>query len=77
MKFDKLEKPMSGIEFWLGNVLFNFNFAKTFTWAEQNDDGTERKILFLNFSMIKRYYGDNLIRAFCFVLGPFKIMIVK
>ena len=78
MKFEKPVKPMKGIEFWVGRLLLHFNWAKTFTWVEQNHNRTKQNTYYFGLWLVQRpTIKDRKVRplsALCFVIGPLKVM---
>lgn len=74
-----LSKPMKGLSFWIGPFLFNFNFAKTFFWAEDSHNRVRRNVYWFSIHSIQKPTIKNMkllkLKALCFIFGPFKFMI--
>jgi hypothetical protein len=66
-----LTKPREGFNFWIWNLLFHFNFARTGTWGE--DVNGKRVTYFLGLHTVET--EDPNLYAISFIFFPVKIMV--
>ena len=73
MDFKPLTKPRAGIHFWVWRLMFHFNWAKDWTWA-QDVEGIRRTELF-SFCLVQKNGETGCLNAISLTVLPLKIMV--
>ena len=72
----KLRKAGESVSFFIGGILFDFNFARTFLWAEDKSTSERQTIYFSIYGYEKSYEHDKYTgRAITIIILALKITI--
>lgn len=74
MAFHELTKPGKGFRFCLWRLLVDINWARTWTWCEQTEDGKKRRTLIISLHTVQQHIDGNIRAATTLVFGPLKLM---
>ncbi|TVO70910.1 hypothetical protein FHP88_15765 [Sedimenticola selenatireducens] len=75
MTFERLAKPKDGFSFWVGRLLVDVNWARTWTWCDQSEDNKRRTTHLISLRVVQHIFDKKTRRALTIILGPLKLML--